>query len=200
MAKKATLDVLDIQVDEIAAAKQQEDTIALDKEAGAPAGQQAPRRLSVLLKGLLFRPMVWMPLLGLLVLVPIVLLVVSFQEGVEKSREVSKAPSPKVQAPTPGEFVVLAGFVVDLKDDRGAAKVVFCDAVLNLEKSEKTVADRNWADGRNLIYMKLKTKKAHELLSLEDRKRLKIELRDDLNGLLGASLIKSVYFTRFEIF
>ncbi|MCE5282412.1 MAG: flagellar basal body-associated FliL family protein [Deltaproteobacteria bacterium] len=200
MAKKATLDVLDIQVDEIAAEKQQEDTLALDKEAEAPAGQQAPRRLFVLLKRLLFRPMVWMPLLGLLVLVPLVIMVVSFHDGSEKSREVSKAPSPKVQAPTPGEFVVLAGFVIDLKDDRGAAKVVFCDAVLNLEKSEKTVADRNWADGRNLIYMKLKKKKPHELLSPEDRNRLKIELRDDLNGLLGANLIKSVYFTRFEIF
>mgnify|MGYP001420721965 CR=1 FL=1 len=198
MAKKATLDVLDIQVDEIATEKEQ-DPVAQENEAEAPSAQ-APRRLSVLLKSWLCRPMVWIPLLGLLALVPIVLLIVSFQEGSEKSQTISEAPPPEVQVSSPGEFVVLAGFVIDLKDDRGAAKVVFCDAVLNLEKSQKPGVDRNWAESRNLIYLKLKKKKAHELLSLEGRNRLKMELKDDLNGLLGENLIKSVYFTRFEIF
>jgi len=199
MAKKATLDVLDIKSDEVDAEKQPEDDIEVEKE---PEEAPAPpaRKFSFSLPRWAQRPLVWVLSLGSVALVSIVALSFwYFNTPVSKPAVAHKTPPPAL-APATEKMIPLAGLVVDLKDDRGAARIIFCDAALDLGKSQKVGANGNWVDARNIVYTTMKEKKVSELLSPGGRNRLKMELKDAINRLLGENFVSHIYFPRFEIF
>lgn len=200
MAKKATLDILDIKIDDV----QKDDPVdepGPEKGAGETPGQLS-RLLTMLgqkCRGRLF----WALAAGVGLLIAAAALVLLFHEEPADRAPVvpQKAPLAGTAKPMPDNTILLSGFVVDLKDDRGAAsKVIFCDVALDLERPQKEEAGRGWVETRNLIHATLKRKKVRELLLPEDRSRLKIELKEQLNTLLGGNSVKEVYFTRFEIF
>lgn len=199
MAKKATLDILDIKVDEIEQEEPQGD--AVPEIAKADLSGSLFGRLLTLLGQWCRNWLFWVILAGAALSIAAVLAFL-LQAGPAKKTSVvpEKAPPVGAAAPASGQTILLTGFVVDLKDDRGSARVVFCDMALRLERMHKEEAGRGWVESRNLIHAVLKRKKVRELLLADDRNRLKIELKDRLNTLLGENSVKDVYFTRFEIF
>lgn len=199
MAKKATLDVLDIQTDEVEAEKQPEGDTELEKEPEDGSGQRA-RGFSFSLPGWARRPLFWIPALGGVALVLVVALSLWFFYAPATKPAAARKAAPPAPAPATEKVVELAGFVVDLKDERGAARLIFCDAALDLEKKQKAGAHGTWLDARNIIYMTMKEKKVGELLSVDGKNRLKMDLKEALNRELGANFVSHIYFTRFEIF
>ncbi len=198
MAKKATLDVLDIQPDEIGIEKPAETLESQDGQEGAP-DQSVSRSL---FSRWIRRPLFWILSLGLLVLVSILFLFWGFYYVPESKPQAEQKITP-VAPPPPApatEQMILAGFVVDLKDNQGMARIIFCDVALDVLKGKTAGSSSSGTDSRNLIYTTLKEKRVSELLSQEGRNRLKTELKDALNGLLGKGFVSNVYLTRFEIY
>ena len=105
-----------------------------------------------------------------------------------------------IPAPADEKMVLLEGFVVDQKDDKGNVWIVFCDVALELEKHGTAKAvDSGRVDVRNVIYTLLKKETVKEGLSPEGRSHLKENMKKELNNLIGENQVKNVYFTRFEV-
>jgi flagellar basal body-associated protein FliL len=89
-------------------------------------------------------------------------------------------------------------FIIDLKDKTGKSKILMCDVAL--EVTGEGVAElENRTDIRNLIYQTVTGKNAVVLRSLEERKRLRNELLQEANKILGERIVKNVYFTNYVI-
>jgi flagellar protein FliL len=201
MAKKATLDILDIKIDEVQK-EEPADDLAPETGVGDISGQPLRRLLALLGQWCRSRLFGFLLLGAALLITAAAALVFLLHEGPPSKASVvpPKASAAGAATAAASKTILLPGFVVDLKDDRGLSRVIFCDVALDLERLQKGEAAGGWVESRNLIHAMLKRKKVRELLLPEDRKRLKIELKDQLNALLGENSIREVYFTRFEIF
>ncbi|PKN77299.1 MAG: hypothetical protein CVU52_01095 [Deltaproteobacteria bacterium HGW-Deltaproteobacteria-10] len=90
-------------------------------------------------------------------------------------------------------------FIIDLKDKTGKSKILMCDVVVDVSDSVKIAELENRSDIRNIIYSTATVKNAVVLRSIEERKRLKQEMLQELNKMLGDGIVKSVYFTNYVI-
>ena len=201
MAKKAKLDILDVGIDESIQATLQDD-VASEKDDGQGSDDKGTGGgLSSKINAWVRRPLFWITLISVILLGAITAVFVWYHYGEDiHTPVVSKEQSlPGGGNPAKDKMVLLEGFVVDQKDEKGNIRIAFCDIALELEKIQTAGALGDRADVRNVVYAALQRKKAEEGLSLEGRNRLKAELKSELNGLLGENMIHSVYFTRYEL-
>lgn len=202
MAKKVALDVLDIALDH-AARDEASDLVALPVEKQAaepePSGRRAPRTFPAWGR----RPRLWLLALGFVIGITAAVLGVLFSGVGRKTAPLPASPlaetTVKEIAPVAEPAIMLADFVVDLKDERGVARILFCDTALLPEKMPADPADTDWTEARNLIFLTLKGQAVESLLSVAGREQLKLKLRDELNGIGKTPLIRAIYFTAFEI-
>jgi flagellar basal body-associated protein FliL len=90
-------------------------------------------------------------------------------------------------------------FVIDLKDTSGKSKILVCDVAIDISENQNVAKLVNNKDVRKIIYLTAKGKSAVALKSLEERKRLKIEIGKELEKILGEGIVKNVYFTNYII-
>ena len=90
-------------------------------------------------------------------------------------------------------------FIIDLKDKNGKSKILLCDLAFDLSEDKVITELETDEDIRSIIYLTAKTKSAVALKSIEERKRLKKELLQELNKMLGEGIVKNVYFTNYLI-
>lgn len=90
-------------------------------------------------------------------------------------------------------------FIIDLKDKTGKSKILMCDVVFDVSEGKNTAELENRKDIRSLICQTATGKNAVVLRSIEERKRLKKELLQELNKMLGEGIVKNVYFTNYLI-
>ncbi len=90
-------------------------------------------------------------------------------------------------------------FIIDLKDKAGKSKILLCDVVFDVSEAGIIAELENRNDIRNLIYQTATGRNAVVLKSIEERKRLKKELVQELNKMLGDGIVKNVYFTNYVI-
>lgn len=199
MAKKVALDVLDIDLDHRIAeeAPAPDPGPAETPEAGP---EPAPRRARWPLQAWLRRPRLW--LLALAIVAVTAALVAFLCTGGRQAQEA--APAPAVRgladvAPAAEPLIPLAGFLVHLTDERGAARLLLCDVALAPQEPAAARETPDWTAARNLIYVTLKGQRVGELLSPTGRQGLKEKLRDGLNALGKAPTITAVYFTALEV-
>ena len=74
-----------------------------------------------------------------------------------------------------------------------------CDVVFDVSEAGNIAELENREDIRNLIYQTATGKNALVLRSIEERKRLKKELLQEANKMLGDGIVKNVYFTNYVI-
>jgi flagellar basal body-associated protein FliL len=201
MARKATLDTLDISVEEKAEETIQEE-ISLEKEEDLSGEER-------IAEGFLSKVRTWLYKPKFLIILSSVVVLLSSITGVSIWRYYGQDTKATVAQsentisetakPAEGKVALFGGFVVDLKDEKGNIRIVFFDIALELERLQFTEAISNRIDARNLIYTIIKRRKIEELSSPEMRDRLKTELKNELDFLFGEKLVKSVYFTRFEV-
>lgn len=202
MAKKAKLDILEISTDEKGEGTPPDD-VTLEKDGVVISGEErTDGESSSRIKAWLYKPLFWIILLSTLLLVSITGISIWFfyYDDDSKMPVMQEGQSiPGTSAPVKEKMVLFDNFVADLQDEKGNIRIVFCDIALEMEKVEVPDTLSGRVDVRNLIYTTLKRKKTEEVLSPEMRKRLKTELKTELNGLLGENLVKDVYFTRVEV-
>ncbi len=90
-------------------------------------------------------------------------------------------------------------FIIDLKDTGGMSKILVCEVAIEISENQNTAKLANNKDVRKIIYLAAKGKSAVALRSLEERKRLKIEMITELEKMLGKGVIKNLYFINYLI-
>lgn len=96
-------------------------------------------------------------------------------------------------------FVYFKDFIIDLKDKSGKGKILLCDVVIDLSEDKVITELASNRDIRSTIYLAAKTKSPIALRSIEERKRLKKEILQEMNKMLGEGIVKNVYFTNYII-
>jgi flagellar basal body-associated protein FliL len=109
-----------------------------------------------------------------------------------------------VSAATAGEqdkqnTAYLKDFIIDLKDKNGKNRILLCDIAVDLNEEKDIVGLENNGDMRSIIYTTAKLRGAVALKSIEERRRLKKELLQEFNKMLGEGIVKNVYFTNYII-
>lgn len=89
---------------------------------------------------------------------------------------------------------LLDNFTIDLRDDNGQYRVLVCDVAIVLNPDKKI--SENKLEVRKNVYNALKNKGRYILTSSKAYSKIKKEMRDELDGLLGGG-VKEVYFTKF---
>jgi len=200
VAKKAKIDLLDIQINEPDRASSPDNMV--------PDGVNEDVRGA----GKLARIWAWIGRLSagrlkiLLLLIPIFLAVAvaggSIWLYLGKGTKAPVPPQGEVREtpiPAGGKVVVLDNFVVDVRDHKGDIRIAFCDIAVELEHPRAAGAADEQVELRNVIHAVLKRRPIVEVLSPQGRELIKIELKNELNRLLGEKAVRNVYITRFEV-
>ncbi|MFH1081615.1 MAG: flagellar basal body-associated FliL family protein [Pseudomonadota bacterium] len=99
-----------------------------------------------------------------------------------------------------GERVALFDhFIVDVRDKKGNIRIALCDIAVELEHPRAAGAAGEQVEVRNVIYAVLKRETIVDRLLPEGRELIKIQLKNELDRLLGVKTVKNVYITRFEV-
>ncbi len=97
------------------------------------------------------------------------------------------------------KFVYLKDFIIDLKDAKGNSFVLMCDVAFDIDGKTKPEILENNRDIRNIIYKTAQSRNVVALRSVEERKKMKIELTSAVEKLLGEGSVKNVYFMNYFI-
>lgn len=203
MAKKAKLDILEINIDEKNENGLHDDVILEEREDDEPNDRKDRFAIFSKAKGWMRKPLFWMIILISVVMVGLIAgIFIGLNKEMggggpveQKTRIVSELP-----VLTKETMTIFEGFVIDQKDEKGHIWIVFCDVALELDKSETaTAVDSGRIDVRNVIYTLLKQEPVKDGLSPEGKTRFKARLRNELNNLFGENLVKNIYFTRYEV-
>ena len=121
-------------------------------------------------------------------------LTVWFQFGTKAKTEKPETAKGPVQGEGLEHYL---NFAIDFRDAQGNYKVLLCDVALELNQGAKIT--RETADIRKTIYKSLKSKNIGDLIVARGKKALKKEIETELGKIIGTSVVKQVYFTRFTL-
>jgi flagellar basal body-associated protein FliL len=93
----------------------------------------------------------------------------------------------------------LKDFIINLKDKNGKSRILLCDVAIDLSEEKDIAGLENNRDIRNIIYSTAKLRSAVALKSIEERRKLKKELLQEFNKMLGEGIVRNVYFTNYII-
>lgn len=117
-----------------------------------------------------------------------------------------KQEPPKAQAAAPAvaekEKAYLAffnDFVINLKDNTGKSRILRLDITFEVKGDMQIDKEINNIGVRNMIYNTARGKNAVAMKSIEERKKLKMELSAELNRMFGEDFVRNVYFTKYVI-
>ena len=107
---------------------------------------------------------------------------------------------PKPDAASESErFVQINDFIIDVQDSAGKTRVLMCDVVLHMEENYDRFDLEKDADVRKVIYRVVQTRSAVALKTVEERKKIKTAVAEELRKILGEGSVKKVYFTNYFI-
>jgi flagellar basal body-associated protein FliL len=204
MAKKAKLDILDINIKEESEEPLQDDIrddIISDNHSDEGEKEKKADRILAWIRGVWTGTQkIWFILIGSGLLIVIAGVSIWFHYGEEqKELPLPKQVVSKTTIPADNKFAQFDGFTIDLRDEKGNIRIAFCDIAVEMEKPQKAGAFGDPVNIRNVIYHVLKKKIATDGFSPEGRHRIKMELKSEMNRLLGENYIINIYFTRFEV-
>jgi len=116
----------------------------------------------------------------------------SFHTG--RQGEKKAVPIAAVTAP---DKLPLDDFFVEVQDGQGQARILRCSLILDIGGQERQALLAKEVAIRNRIYQIIGRRSAPGLLAPEEKKRLKKDITDELNSLLGPNVIKDVYFDQY---
>jgi flagellar FliL protein len=200
VAKKAKIDILDIHINKenrTPFGDETADDSVLDSLADGMGDDKKHRWISRLGAG---RSKILLILIVTILFVAIAGGAIWLYKGKGNKESVPTQEDARKKVIPAGERVaVFDHFVVDVRDKKGDIRVAFCDIAVELEHPRATGNTGEQVELRNVIYSVLKRKPIVEGLSPEGRDLIKIELKNELNRLLGEKTVKNIYITRFEV-
>lgn len=117
----------------------------------------------------------------------------------EKKTEVAEKTVKEENKAAKEKIVYLSNFIIDLKDKAGKSKILLCDIIFDVNTQKNTVDLTDRKDIRKLICQVAAAKNAVVLRSIEERKKLKKEILDSVNKILGDEIVQNVYFANYVI-
>lgn len=117
----------------------------------------------------------------------------------KKTVNTEKINLPPAGRPIKVNTAYLKDFIIDLKDKAGKSKILLCDIVFDLTEEKNTVELGNRKDIRKLVCQTAASRNAIVLRSIEERRKLKNELREEVNKMLGGEIVKNIYFLNYVI-
>lgn len=203
MAKKVKLDILESEIDQEIGVVPPEDVHPEADGFGAPLDPSSNEGMAVKFRVWTRKPLFWIAVVSVVLTGLLAGAFVGLRFEPTAKAKTKSGVAKKATANSPlaaeGKYIDLKGLVVDQKDEKGNIKLVFCDLSLELDKPQATGGIGERADVRDLVHATLKRRKAEETLSPEGRSRLKAELTEGINALLGGAKITGIYFTRCEM-
>jgi len=202
MAKKAKLDILEINIDEKNEDGLHDDIILEEREDDGSNDRRDRFTILSKAKGWMRKPLFWIILISVVMVGLIAGIFIGLNKEMDRGGPVEQKKRIVSEVPvlTKETMTIFDGFVIDQKDDKGHIWIVFCDVALELDKSKTaTAVDSGRIDVRNVIYTLLKQEPVKDGLSSEGKIRFKARLRNELNNLFGENLVKNIYFTRYEM-
>lgn len=128
------------------------------------------------------------------------------KEQISAKSETDLSPGAKKMTDVPGAAVSAKvntvhykDFIIDIKGNGGKSNVLMCDVVLEMVETPKLAEPGSNTDVRKVIYRIVQSRSAIALRSLEERKKMKKEIVQELDKLLGAGVIQDVYFINYFI-
>lgn len=202
MAKKAKIDLLDIQINEPDETSSR-DNVVPDALRDETRGDKKLAWIRAWI-GRLVGGRSKVPLILVVTVLSVAIAGGSIWVYVGKGKKESvpvttPADAGKTVTPAGERFVPFDHFVVDLRDNKGNIRIAFCDIAVELEQPRAAGAADERVDVRNVIYAVLKRRLIIDGQSPEGRELIKIELKNEINRLLGEKTVKNVYITRFEV-
>ena len=104
-----------------------------------------------------------------------------------------------VAVPVVTRTVYIKDFMIDLKDNKGNSRILLCDVAFDIAGDSEREKLEGSEDVRNIVYRTAQSRSAVALKSVEERKKLKKELADQLDKLAGKAVVKNVYFINYLI-
>lgn len=95
--------------------------------------------------------------------------------------------------------IYVKDFMIDLKDNQGNNRILSCDVAFDVAADSGLEKMEESADLRNLIYRTAQNRSAVAMKSIEERKKFKKELADQVDKLAGKAVVKKVYFVNYFI-
>ncbi len=112
------------------------------------------------------------------------------------ARERMEAEARLARTPT---VVNLNDFMISVKDNKGNLRILVCDVALQIAPKRAGADMDKRVDIRNIIYVAAKGTATDWWKSTEESHKLKKEISDRLNTLLGAGTVTEVNFTKMEV-
>jgi flagellar basal body-associated protein FliL len=185
MAKKVTLDTLDIE--ETSVSIHEEPELTKEDAQGPPV-----RRFSA----------TWLRPVGIAAAVLSCILVFSFWWFLprEQTRRpaVPKAVAPAAQPANPN-LQALNGFLIPLTAVKGNQRIVLLDMVFELNDGKQGQFTQNIVRIRSSVYQTVKGKTVDAVVSRGSLELLKGEMVAELERYLGKEMIKNIYFTKYIV-
>jgi flagellar basal body-associated protein FliL len=123
-----------------------------------------------------------------------------FYVDVEKRDVLTKERADAATVLPPAEQTGLFDdFVVNVRDQKGDIRIVLCDLFVKLENPQVVLTEEERVKIREVIHAVLKRTSIDSNLLVEARNRIKIEIKEELDGLMGEKSAKNIYITRFEV-
>jgi flagellar basal body-associated protein FliL len=191
MARKAKLDILEIQTEDQPVDAEPSQIPELDPESQQPHP----------LKGRLQKKLVMACAIvtGVcFIAVGVVFFWIRTGKNNITSQPDTRRPATVIDA-TQHNVANLDNFVIDYREQGGAVRIVMFALAVELNGSVKKDAVENRVELRGDIYTLSKKKSVGSLFSLEERGALRNEIAAELEKRLGAGAVKAVYFTKFYI-
>jgi flagellar basal body-associated protein FliL len=107
---------------------------------------------------------------------------------------------PVVATGTTGQkssLAVLDDFNVDVKDDKGAVRLLSCGFLLEMAPHEDGKSIESRPEIRKLIFDTLHKRTVSDLIRNDEKKEIKKEITDGVNRLLGAEKVKETYIMKY---
>jgi len=117
----------------------------------------------------------------------------------EAARKQQIAGAQSLAVPEKMKIIYLKDFMIDLKDATGNNHVLICDVVFDLGIEQKSDQLEKITVMRNIIYKTAQSRGVVDLLSVEERKKLKKECAFEMEKILGEGSVRNVYLMNYFI-
>ena len=93
----------------------------------------------------------------------------------------------------------LSDFFIEVRDGQGKARILQCSVVLDIDRTRHQDLSNRQLEIRKTIYRILGSRSVAVLLGPEEKKIIKKDIHEELNGLFGKGAVKEVYFEKYII-
>jgi flagellar basal body-associated protein FliL len=186
MKQKAQIDIIDISIPDSDLGPGPEDKDSSPAPPDSPSPGRRRKKLLWLAGGIV---------LAVVVIVAVWYLAGEWQDAGSKKEQQAAVPAPSLDF----DRLPLSDFFIEVRDGQGKARILQCSVVLDIDRTRHQDLSNRQLEIRKTIYRILGSRSVAVLLGPEEKKIIKKDIHEELNGLFGKGAVKEVYFEKYII-